>query len=399
MTQGRIMFGKIAAAAALLAMGSATAFATTLVAHVYVQTTKGVNLYNAAPNGQLTLASGSPFKTVGLMVGTNGKYFFSNGTNLVHVYAMSSTGTIGKEVANIDTSLYSGAECGTTGPTFLDHTGQMLYMEHYNFPSPTGDNTCYAVQSYKINSTTGQLTFLGATSGVLDRYELAPKGFTVTANNAFVYATFEEGYGSNYVDAFHRESGGAIDTWGFHETDSPPYDSSWGWLQFGVAADPANHLATIAVQEQDVPTGLYAPPQLASYTVGTQGNISTTNTWQNMATPVIYPTSLTMSPSGKVLAAAGNVKAPAYPGNNSAESPGLQVFHFNGASPITKFSGVLTSDFIDFIHWDNANHLYALSNSSGKLYVYTVTPTSITAVSGSPFKVPYISNPSSLAVR
>jgi hypothetical protein len=60
---------------------------------------------------------------------------------------------------------------------------------------------------------------------------------------------------------------------------------------------------------------------------------------------------------------------------------------------------MLTSDKIDFIHWDNANHLYALSNSSGKLYIYTVTPTAITSVPGSPFKVPYISSPSALVVR
>jgi hypothetical protein len=56
------------------------------------------------------------------MVGTNGKYFISNGTNYVHVYAKSSTGAIGKAVSKIDTALYSGAECGTTGPSVLDHT-------------------------------------------------------------------------------------------------------------------------------------------------------------------------------------------------------------------------------------------------------------------------------------
>jgi hypothetical protein len=47
-------------------------------------------------------------------------------------------------------------------------------------------------------------------------------------------------------------------------------------------------------------------------------------------------------------------------------SAGLEVFHFNGAAPITPFSAVLTKAPIDEIHWDNANHLYALSNSTGK---------------------------------
>jgi hypothetical protein len=37
--------------------------------------------------------------------------------------------------------------------------------------------------------------------------------------------------------------------------------------------------------------------------------------------------------------------------------------------------------------WDNNNHLYALNFQSGELYVLTVTPTSISEVSGSPYKV------------
>jgi len=82
---------------------------------------------------------------------------------------------------------------------------------------------------------------------------------------------------------------------------------------------------------------------------------------------------LNMSPSGKLLAVAGTT--------------GVQVFHFNGANPITHYSAVLTSSEIDEIHWDNSNHLYALSNANGKLYVFTITPTSIKPVSGSPFTV------------
>jgi hypothetical protein len=42
---------------------------------------------------------------------------------------------------------------------------------------------------------------------------------------------------------------------------------------------------------------------------------------------------------------------------------------------------------IDQLAWDNSNHLYALSYESGELYVYTVTPTSISEVAGSPYKV------------
>jgi hypothetical protein len=75
---------------------------------------------------------------------------------------------------------------------------------------------------------------------------------------------------------------------------------------------------------------------------------------------------------------------------------GLQVFHFNGAYPITHYTATLTKTPINSVHWDNANHLYALSYSTGKLYVYTITPSTVTQVPGSPYT---ISRPTSLLVR
>jgi hypothetical protein len=45
--------------------------------------------------------------------------------------------------------------------------------------------------------------------------------------------------------------------------------------------------------------------------------------------------------------------------------------------------------FLEF-GWDKANHLYALG--IGKLFVYTVTPTSITEAPGSPYSIPEASS-------
>ena len=150
-----------------------------------------------------------------------------------------------------------------------------------------------------------------------------------------------------------------------------------------LAADPANHLA-VALQPSQ-PCGPYLPVQLASYTVGSDGSLNTTNTLQNMPTPNVYPTIMNMSPSGQFLAVGGDPAAQ-NDGSTAPQTPGLQVFHFNGANPITTDSGTLTTAPIDEIHWDNSNHLYALSNSTGKLYVYTVTATGITAAPGSPYQ-------------
>jgi hypothetical protein len=83
--------------------------------------------------------------------------------------------------------------------------------------------------------------------------------------------------------------------------------------------------------------------------VDSKGDISTTNTWKDMPAPGLVPQTLNMSPSGKFLAVAGN---------------GLQIFHFNGAEPITPYSAVLIPTVpINIIHWDSHNHLYALSES------------------------------------
>jgi len=46
--------------------------------------------------------------------------------------------------------------------------------------------------------------------------------------------------------------------------------------------------------------------------------------------------------------------------------------------------------------WDNNNHLYAISQSSGKLFVYTITPTGHREAPGSPYT---ISSPDALIVQ
>jgi hypothetical protein len=127
--------------------------------------------------------------------------------------------------------------------------------------------------------------------------------------------------------------------------------------------------------EDDLPFGNFGPDQMASYTISTNGSIVSTNTWENMPVPIITnPSTMSMSISGKLVALGGH--------------PGLQLFHFNGADPITPFGGLLLPSVdVDKIAWDNNNHLYVLSYSAERLYVYTVTPTSVSQVAGSPFVV------------
>jgi hypothetical protein len=124
-------------------------------------------------------------------------------------------------------------------------------------------------------------------------------------------------------------------------------------------------------------------PQIATYSADSDGNLSTTSTLKNMPeTAVVNVIHIGISPSGKLLAVSG--------------TGGLQVFHFNGSKPVTHYSDLLTSDEIDQFYWDNDNHLYAISQSAGKLFVFKVTSTSYKEAPGSPYS---ISNPQNIVVQ
>jgi hypothetical protein len=127
----------------------------------------------------------------------------------------------------------------------------------------------------------------------------------------------------------------------------------------------------------------YGPAVIATYTADAKGNLTTTSTFKNMATlpmgsggSCLACAAFRMSPSGKLLAAGG--------------TGGVEIYHFNGGSPATKYKALLPGFNVTQILWDNSNHMYAIGKTSagaGKLYVYTVTPTSVTAAPGSPYSI------------
>jgi hypothetical protein len=373
---------------------STTCFAQspTTTAYVYVGTPKGVYLYNASANGALTAVSGSPFAVTGNAVGSNGSYFLSLDTNYVHSYPVAANGAIQGQVSQIDTQTYfsePNSGCDGAASAEFDHTGQDIYVL-------LGLNGCSALQSYQISSA-GALSFLDSTSfegGITSQITYPP---AITGDNVYGYSGRFVGFCSQDVDIFKRQSSGAMQFLGVGgdalAMNFPTAAPDYGYQALpAMATDPSNHLA-IALQASQ-PCGPYNPVQLASYTVQSDGGLVTTNTMQNMPTPNVYPTIMNMSPSGAFLAVGGDPQSENV-GSTAPQTAGLQVFNFNGAGPMTVDSGTLTTDPIDEIHWDNSNHLYALSNSTGKLYVYTVTSTAVTAASGSPYT---IASPNSLVV-
>jgi hypothetical protein len=129
------------------------------VAYVYVSTNNGINLYDAASNGKVKLASGSPFHTTLPMIGSNGSYFVtldSSDGATIHSYKVAADGAIESQVSTINSQDYNGVNCGTTDGGVFDHTGEHVYVL-----LDTSGN-CGAFQTYSVGKGTGVLSFKGA---------------------------------------------------------------------------------------------------------------------------------------------------------------------------------------------------------------------------------------------
>src|SRR5580658_9601107 len=340
------------------------------VALVYVQTTPGVMVYNAAANGTLTVVKGSPFKVSGQMEDISGKYLISVGTTILHTYQIESNGAVGKQVSQINTASYGGSECGGTSGqgSVLDHTGKYLYVQLNTL------NKCAAWQTYRLESD-GYLQFLGHT----ESYQLydSPYGGnqvvastvpTVSSNDKFLYGIFNlsavsanecfNGVCPNF-SAFKTSGGILEENASFSEKDPVAETGDlfipWSWNS--PRADNNGHLAVLMDEEYDS-GGDYSDSRVrvASYTINpTTGALTSTNTHDKM--PIVqvgwYPGDgtvpgpanrdpdgdedgdggwyevnafgMAMSPAGNILAVAAN------------DYTGIQLFHFNGAAEATEF--------------------------------------------------------------
>ena len=339
---------------------------TSPVAYVYVSSSNGstdqIKGYAAASNGSLTAIPGSPFP--------------------YNVNYMAVTGSWLFGVANMDEDLYSfsiGANGGLTLKDkltvvtngdglisdYLDHTGATLYADLYS------TNNDYL--SYSIDHSTGKLTQLADLAG--GPANNSPVSFI--GNNEFAYSSSCYHFGPEIIGVRRNTDG----TLSYLSNFNPPYPTAPAgdfWCPWLAAADPTNHLA-IAVQLLDGNFDILGPYQLAAYTVDSSGHLTTTSTPQNMPSVLIGTVyDYRMSPDGKYLAVGGSL--------------GLQLFDFHGANPITQKTKLLTRQPVNQMFWDNAGHLYAISNSidnsSGKLFVYAVTPATVKPAPGSPYSIP-----------
>jgi hypothetical protein len=375
----------------IVLLSPAVAIAASPVAYIYVQedstfvTTPSHSYYSGSPitvfaassSGKLTQVKGSPFtlSPTETMFGTNGTHVITvdnaPGNAYLRSYDVASDGVIGKEVSKID--LHTWSFYGGTAE--FDHTGESVYV------TTTGGD--YGLLNFSL-SKSGALKFQGIATNIRD----SPLPH-ITGNDKFAYGFFNNcddgGDGCdcgspNQFVGLNRESNGSLEGIAFSETDpvapEGPAPGNFYYPEGSVTNDKTNHLAVVLSVFNDGCQADYNN-QLASYTVGSQGDLVSTNTSENM--PVL--------PNGYigpiVLNSAGNILA-------VAEGTGTQFYLFNGAAPITPITGIIgISGAISAMAWDKDNHLYAL-NTSGKLHVYTATTTSVVETPGSPYTgIPY----------
>jgi 6-phosphogluconolactonase (cycloisomerase 2 family) len=316
-----------------------------------------IDAYSAASNGALTPIPGSPYPYNVNYMALTGSWLFgvANLDEDLDSFSIGSNGAL-----TLKDSLTVVTNGNGLISDYLDHTGATLYADLYS------TNNDYL--SYSIDKSTGRLTQVGDLPGGPPNN--SPVSFI--GNNVFAYSSSCYQFAQEIIGVQRNTDG----TLSYLNNFNPPFpaEKSGGfYCPWFAAADPTDRLA-IAMEPLTSNWAQDGAWQLATYTADASGDLTTTSTYTNMPKVLVGAvTDYWMSPSGKFLAVGGTA--------------GLQIFHFNGANPITKYTGLLTTKEVDQVLWDNSNHLYAIGRTAGKLWVFTVTSTGVTQAPGSPHSI------------
>jgi hypothetical protein len=364
------------------------------VAYVYVSRPTHVDGFAASASGVLRPVPGSPFANTSMVkMSVTPKFLFgiSGDGSAIATYAIASNGSL-KKVASINPYNYEGpgsSGCATYPEIQVDFARSTLYdQENVNCNGPGGNYYSFHIE------TNGDLQFLGNSGGFLDgATQGAMERLNFLGNDIFAYDSYcaEDESDRSVIDIYRRETNGALQYIG-QDNQAPLGPPGTAGYCAGMLASDQNHLAVAEqrIDSQDGDDGWITGPYfLASYTADSSGNLTTTSTYENMpetgVSDQLSLSAISVSPTHDLVAVGG--------------PKGFQIFHFDGGNPITKYSAVLQPGvwFTKF-GWDKHGHLYALggstafSSSGTKLYVYTVTPTSIKQAPGSPYTIPEASN-------
>ena len=340
---------------------------TSPVAFLYVSsslsTGNQINAFTVATNGHLTPVTGSPFSADVQSMALKGKYLFGTNGTEIFSFSIGSSGAL-KLASSVNAQQFNGFACGGPISLFPDLTGVTLYDADYDGES-CANNT---YQFFGIDQPSGALNYLGASDATVQIEQ--PLSFI--GNNLYGYSSgcFHQ---NPIIFGYARNSDGTLTRLNINPPLPTPRTGEF-YCPYHTAADTRSDFA-ISLQRSVFSGGpAPGPADLAVYTADSSGNLTTNSTVSNMpSTPVGYVTDVRMSPSGNVLAVSGTT--------------GLQLFRFNGSNPITHFTGLLTKTQVDQVSWDTHNHVFAISNSGGLLYAFTITRTGAHQVMGSPYAI------------
>ncbi len=347
-------------------------------AYVYIQiqgSQGAVYGFTASSAGQLSAIPGAPWKPAGLIVGDNKTMLVTMGEDNLHTYGIASNGAIeGQLEGNPDTDYGNDCDAGANIGAVMDHTGQWVYV----LQEARGAEPCWAYKSFEISNQYSE----GVLNGEGDDEVTAPPGGSfdlpsILGDESFAYADQIDGNLTSVI-GFQRDGAGALQQIQFQEVDPTLADGVY--VPYRPDASSTGRYLVLQLYANGSGKG-----QLGSYTVDSNGNISSTNTSDNMPASPFRITGTTFSYSGKMFVTYADNGAKRSLGN------GIEIYNFNGADPLTPYTALLTGTRIDQVAWDGSNHLYAISASGNKLYVFTVTSTSVTEDTawsiGAPYKM------------
>lgn len=344
---------------------------TTPAAYVYVSNVssngKGqIEGFVASSNGALRAISGSPFPYYVNYMAVSGRSLFgvvggsgANSGQAIASFSIASNGALTFRTGEKVTDSYGGVIS-----IYVDRKGSSLYADYYI------TNNDYL--AYSVAPSNGTLDYVGMlVEGPAQGSPLSFVGSNHFGYSSACYHYMPQLYG------LERGSNGSLSSLGI-TPDLPAEKSGGFYCPYLAATDATNHVA-VAMEPMNMEWTPDGPWQIATYTADSEGNLTTASTYSNMpilsvGNVVDYKT----SSSGKLLAVAGTA--------------GLQLFAFNGGNPITTLTGALISSPVDQIFWDRENHIYAISRSTGQLYVFSVTAKGVIQSPGSPHAISGIEN-------
>jgi len=353
------------------------------IAHVYVTGTpvnssnNQIDAFSVNFMGKLTPVTGSPFSfdDTSMSVNRNKLMALNRTTPEIDAYSIAGDGAL-TYLTSTDWAQNNPSDCGSAAWLFPDRTGTDVYAMEFN-----GDCANNTYQSFAVQGS-GAASYLGVANGGAGSFFGVYLPASFLGNNVYAYEATNNGCMYYEVWSFKRASDGLLTSSSASTTLPAPPSGYSRYLPAQLTTDPTDHVA-IALWPANPPGCSAAPQQVGSFTADAKGNLTTTNTSADMpSTAITMVNDMKISPEGNLLAVGG--------------VGGLQVFHFKGANPPTAYTGVLTTDTINQTSWDRFNHLYALSQSAGKLHVFTVTASSAEEAPGSPYT---INQPQYLAVQ